>query len=1380
MKKKKARTSSARQQNISSSCSNYAMAFASLSLVIRHHPHRALAFHARRLPARPARAVAPLTLPKGTPFQISHNVNAVRPTRICFSTLQAAVADDNPHDDDSNDDSSPSNNKFQITAPYPPCADQPKAIDRLVHQIQRGDKHGILRGCTGTGKTMVMAHTIARLGKPTLVLCHNKTLAAQLARELRSCLSQNHVHLFVSYYNHYVPESFSEVANRYTSKKSSINDELDALRHLATRALVQHSDVVVVSSVSCIYGLGMPKSYLDASLHWSVGEEFDSVGDIVGALESNLYARPGDEDDEEPSVLSNTDLSRGEYHLVHNGVGGSASVTIWPPSESFPMRIDFEPVATSSPPSTNTNKLGYRISSIAHGHSSGMTSVSETTIFPAKHHITESSDRFDEALRRIQDELADRVAELRSDNKHVEADRLSQRVGQDLLLLKETGTCPGVENYSRHMALREEGVPPDTLLDYFGFRADDNWLLLVDESHVTLPQLKAMYGGDRARKKSLVKHGYRLPSALDNRPLKADEFWERVPQSVFVSATPSPRELSLLVDIRDNDPVDMVIRPTYVCDPEIHVRPTNEQLEDLVKEVKGRALRQERTLAMALTKRDAEDLADYLIEQGVNSTYIHSGLNTHERSNALKALQNGEIDCLVGVNLLREGLDLPQVSLVAILNADSEGFLRSETALLQTIGRAARNVKGTAILYANRITGSMQQCISATKHRRDVQLAYNEKHKKEMRSTKGSSVLSIFDLLKDQIASEQPLDVVKTTDSGKKKVVSPVRGEAPSGKSISMSSNQTIETDHIPSKPGVYFWKDVDGQPLYIGKAKRLRSRVKSYLSPGAKHSKRIQVMLKKSQSVEFILTPSDRDALILESNLIKHHQPAYNVLLKDDESYPYICATIGDAFPQFTIVPRRQGGEKASRYKYFGPYPHFSEINTILERIEEVYDLRSKSFQARFGTVSKAEYHKHFQKVMSEVFEAEGTTFSKSSLSALRSEYEEASKLFESAYNQCRDVVALGKSHDGSTFVVHVLQLRQGLIAGQFSYSVELSSGLDSEEDFSDAIQTVLEQRHYPSGEAAAGGDFSFFPDEVLCQYPIIEAKELRAVLRSARNQAEPDRKGSKIDIRTLVNRGPRKDVDSRALECAIANAEQVANEKAMTKIPGIPKSSVDGTAAQELVSLLSLEKVPERIECYDISHTQGEGAVGSRVVFIDGRPVPSLYRKFNIKTVDGVDDYASLEEVLERRFRRAWKSSDGALVDKTDAWAMPDLVVIDGGKGQLSAALKGMQKAGVFPAFVSSVEATDASLDGLGDTIVIHEETYPPLHVVPTERQTTVNVVALAKNKEEVFVSSHSDPINDSPDSPALLLLRALRDESHRFALTSHRRRRSRVNGL
>jgi excinuclease ABC subunit B len=613
----------------------------------------------------------------------------------------------------------PTKSKFEVTSPYQPMGDQPEAIDRLVKQIQRGDKYSILRGATGTGKTFCMAHTIAQVGKPTLVLCHNKTLAAQLTRELRSCLQNNHVCLFVSYYNHYVPESYNEVKDRYTAKKSSINDELDALRHMATRALLEHDDVVIVSSVSCIFGLGMPRAYLDACIQWTVGDEVGScLREIQCTLEYLLYVTP---EKSAEAGMTSLDLGRGNYQWNSSTTRTSTtqssspttttttttSLMIWPPSHHFPMMVTFQRESNPS------GEGMYRVASIHHGHSSGMKAVDWTTIFPAKHHMTGSREEFDETLARIQEELQERVKELRAESKNVQAERLSRRVGQDLQLLRETRTCPGVENYSRHLALREEGIPPDTLLEYLRYASngDSNWLLIVDESHVTLPQLKAMYGADRSRKKNLVKHGFRLPSALDNRPLRDSEFWQRVNQAIFVSATPAKQELDLIAPIHDNEPVDMVIRPTYVCDPQIDIRPTTGQLEDVLKEVRARATRQEKTLVITLTKRESEDMCSFLNEQGISAAFIHSGLNTHERSKVLKSLQSGQIDCLVGVNLLREGLDLPEVSLVAILNADSEGFLRSETALIQTSGRASRNKNGLCIFYANRMTVRRKSCV---------------------------------------------------------------------------------------------------------------------------------------------------------------------------------------------------------------------------------------------------------------------------------------------------------------------------------------------------------------------------------------------------------------------------------------------------------------------------------------------------------------------------------------------------------------------------------------------------------------------------------------------------------------------------------------------
>ena len=655
---------------------------------------------------------------------------------------------------------------------------------------------------------------------------------------------------------------------------------------------------------------------------------------------------------------------------------------------------------------------------------------------------------------------------------------------------------------------------------------------------------------------------------------------------------------------------------------------------------------------------------------------------------------------------------------------------------------------------------SMKKCIDATNYRRRFQIDYNAKHGKEMKSTQGSSVLTIFELLKDQIEAVTFEDTTSDICNAKGSTHDHITLlSSPLG--LHRKGCINIVTDHVPSKPGVYFWKDADGNILYIGKAKRLRSRVKSYLSPMANHSPRIQVMLKKASSVEFILTPSNRDAVLLENKLIKHHQPLYNILLKDDESYPYICATIGDTFPQLTIAPTRQEG---TIYRYFGPYPKYTELHEVLQSIEVEYDLRLMCFQARYGGVGKAEYTLLFEKVIAEVFDKKGCHV-KNSLQAQRAKYE-ASDLFESRFNTSRDVVVVGQCE--STHLVYVLQLREGLVASQFLYAFELKSGLHSSTDFGDVIQNVLEKKHYPSG-ATWPGEFSFFPDEILTQYPVA-AKGLREAIRAARNKWEPERVKSVVAIRRSSSKGIRHESDTQALHCAMENAAQVAKDRSLATIQGVPVTSVDGTAALELADLLSLEDPPRRIECFDISHTHGEGTVASRVVFINGRPVPDLSRRFNIESIQGGDNYASLEEVLERRFRHVW-ANEGSLVAKNDPWAKPDLVVIDGGKGQLTSALKGMAKTNVFPPS-DDMKRRRGENSTVSDSLILQTENI--------DQHTFVPIVSLAKNKEEVFGVKSSLPMNTRQDSAALLLLRAIRDESHRFALKSHQKRRSKANGL
>lgn len=597
---------------------------------------------------------------------------------------------------------------FNIQAPFEPKGDQPRAIAQLTDYVQQGHRYQTLLGATGTGKTHSIARVIQNVGKPTLVLAHNKTLAAQLCNELREFFPDNAVEYFISYYDYYQPEAYIPVTDTYIAKTASINEEIDMLRHSATRSLFERKDVIVVASISCIYGLGIPAEYLNASVRFAVGMETDQR-QILRDLSTVQYER------------NDLDVGRGRFR-----VRGDV-LEIGPAYEDRIIRIEF---------------FGDEIDAIRYiDPITGATlqSMESVNIYPAKHFVT-PEDRLEAACIAIQDELKERLAELESENKLLEAQRLEQRTRYDLEMLREVGYCNGVENYARHLAGRPAGSPPECLLDYF----PKDWLLVIDESHVTLPQLKGMYNGDRARKTVLIEHGFRLPSAADNRPLKDEEFWQKVNQCIFVSATPGDWELQVSDGVFETTGegkdassvylrgtgrvVEQVIRPTGVLDPEIFVRPTEGQIDDLLGEVRDRVEKGERTLVTTLTKRMAEDLTEYLQERGIRVRYLHSEINSIERIEILQDLRQGAFDVLIGVNLLREGLDLPEVSLVAILDADKEGFLRAERSLIQTIGRAARHVRGQAILYADNLTDSMARAIEETERRRQIQMEYNEKH----------------------------------------------------------------------------------------------------------------------------------------------------------------------------------------------------------------------------------------------------------------------------------------------------------------------------------------------------------------------------------------------------------------------------------------------------------------------------------------------------------------------------------------------------------------------------------------------------------------------------------------------------------------------------
>ncbi len=579
--------------------------------------------------------------------------------------------------------------QFRLVSEFKPQGDQPQAIEKLVRGIQNGKKNQVLLGVTGSGKTFTMANVIARINKPSLVIAPNKTLAAQLYNELRELFPDNAVRYFVSYYDYYQPEAYVPSTDTYIEKDASINDEIDKLRHSATKALLERSDTLIIASVSCIYGLGSPEAYFDMMVYLEEGGRIQR-DQMLRKLVDIQYQR------------SDFDFHRGTFRVRGD------IVEIFPAYEdSSALRIEFfdEQIETIHEIDPIRGKIQRR--------------VDKACIYPASHYVT-GEDRMKQAIRDIRLELKERLEVLRAESKLLEAQRLEQRTLYDLELLEEMGFCPGIENYSRHLTGRKPGEPPPTLLSYF----PDQFLLFIDESHVTVPQIGGMYRGDRSRKETLVEYGFRLPSALDNRPLNFAEFEACLDQIIYVSATPAHYEL----EKSRGGVVEQLIRPTGLTDPELVVRPARNQVDDLLEEIRKRAERRERVLVTTLTKRMAEDLTDYYQDLNVKVRYLHSDIETLERVEIIRQLRMGVFDVLVGINLLREGLDLPEVSLVAILDADKEGFLRSDRSLIQTIGRAARNVHGTVILYADSITGSMRLAIDETNRRRGLQAAFNTEH----------------------------------------------------------------------------------------------------------------------------------------------------------------------------------------------------------------------------------------------------------------------------------------------------------------------------------------------------------------------------------------------------------------------------------------------------------------------------------------------------------------------------------------------------------------------------------------------------------------------------------------------------------------------------
>lgn len=1289
-----------------------------------------------------------------------------------------------------------------MRAPFAPSGDQPSAVDACARLLgDRTRKYVCLRGATGTGKTYVVAHVLARDERPALVVVPNKTLAAQVARELRAYLGETRrVELFVSHFSVYVPESYSN--GRYTEKRSAVDHDLEALRHRATRALVEPGKTpVVVASVSCLYGLGLPTDYVNAALTMEVGASASGRGidGVVDALRDDLlYAR----------VAPYLDVERGQFRV--SGAPDEENcfeVTIWPPYLDAPLnarvRGDDGTIVACESKGQNTERV---------------------TIWPRVHYVT-PAERLERALVSIQAELDEQIKTLRARGCAIEADRLEQRTNADLSLLRELGWCPGAEHYSRHLRGAKPEEPPVTLLDYFSYSNDDasqddsqarrrDWLLVADESHVMLPQLKAMHGGDRSRKLALVGAGYRLPSALDNRPLTGEEFWERVPQALLVSATPGDVETEWVGGKHSDAMVDMVVRPSGVLDPPVRVVGKENQLENLARRVVEKANAGERSLVCVLTKADTEDLSMYLNASGVRADWVHSELTAPQRAEKLSKLQRGELDCIVGAQLLREGLDLPSVSLVAILDADVPGFMRSARSLMQMAGRAARNKHGECVLYADAVTAAMREMMDEVDRRREKQHAHNVANNivpKTATLGSSTSTLSLFDVMADEIerekekwAEEQLAAVTSAKNSSvddeavekalkswrKRREGGVVRpGPKPSDalKKVDVDDGEKlvaetvldaygIDATHVerlrrlqrdmPSKTGVYRWIDGDGKVLYVGKAKNLRARTGNYLSPALiQSSPRHRKLLAAARTLDSVLTPGGEvDALALEARLIQRERPPLNILLKDapKPESARIILTSQDADGRLFIA-KFQNEYDATKAARIWTLPTRESAIRTMAMLERALDLRGVSFRSRFGETAAVAQWRFASNVATMVLdakyddavqvleergeiaaaleirisaqeEAERGQGSRGSLAALL-QADSAAKHWN------MDVVAAASS-GGATCAVKIVKVRDGVIVDVLGTNVDVPNATAddaiAEETLAEAAQLVTEQMYL--GEDADRPDIVYIPHE------IAEPTNLRAALRAAGVGANVSAKGK------ILRHGAAK--EGTLFEALASMALENADESARA-------TSVKSIAALRLKDTIGLAHSPASIEGVDVSHLGGQNAVTSFVRFDGGSPAPLKHRRYELSAaVTPGDDYGGITEGITARLYSKGK--------------LPDVLLIDGGVGQLTAAANALLDGGVV---ISNMLDDD-------DTVLDVDSR--------SSGTRAVALCALAKGRrsgeEALWIPALSPAgvvmgrrVDDAHDD-AMKLLRAVRDSAHAVALGAHRnlRREERLSSF